>query len=62
MPQLERLKEQLKRRGPKTCGMPLTEKERLIRVILDMPIRTDQDYLELLRLLTKPVDEREGDR
>jgi hypothetical protein len=42
--------------------LPLTEKERLIREILDMPIRTDADYLELLRLLTKDVDEPETPR
>jgi hypothetical protein len=49
MSQLEKLAEQL---HPRPRPEPLTEREELIRAVLDQPIRADQDYLELLRKIT----------
>lgn len=49
MSQLERLAEKL---TPRPRPEPLTDREALIREILDMPIRTDSDYLELLRKIS----------
>jgi hypothetical protein len=49
MSQLEKLADKLQ---PRPRPEPLTEREELIRAVLDQPIRTDQDYLELLRKLT----------
>lgn len=46
---------------PETEQPPETERERLIAAILDQPIRTDEDYLAMLRTLTeKIVDEVES--
>jgi hypothetical protein len=49
MSQLEKLADKLQ---PRPRPEPLTEREELIRAVLDQPIRTDQDYLELLRKIT----------
>jgi hypothetical protein len=55
MSQLEKLADKLQ---PRPRPEPLTEREELIRAVLDQPIRTDQDYLELLRKLTKGTEEK----
>jgi hypothetical protein len=49
MSQLEKLADKLQ---PRPRPEPLTDRDALMREILDMPIRTDSDYLELLRKLT----------
>jgi hypothetical protein len=49
MSQLEKLADKLQ---PRPRPEPLTEREDLIREILDQPIRTDEDYMEMLRKLT----------
>jgi hypothetical protein len=52
MSQLEKLADKPQ---PRPRPEPLTDRDALMREILDQPIRTDQDYLELLRTLTKEI-------
>jgi hypothetical protein len=58
MSQLEHIVDKLSKRPRPE---PLTDREELIRAVLDQPVRTDADYLELLRKLTNElVDEAES--